>query len=155
LTIVAAGTSMPEIATSVTAAIKGERDIAVGNVVGSNIFNILSVLGLSAVVAPAGLPVSAAAEGFDIPVMLAVAIATLPIFFTGNRIDRWEGWLFLIYYILYTVYLVLDTAEHDALPIFNNTVLAFILPLTLITLGVAVWRESRSRQQSTPKNHKE
>ena len=56
LTIVAAGTSLPEVATSVMAAIRGERDIAVGNVVGSNIFNILSVLGLSALVSPAGLP---------------------------------------------------------------------------------------------------
>src|SRR5690606_27057492 len=84
LTIIAAGTSMPEVATSVTAAIKGERDIAVGNVVGSNIFNILSVLGLTAFVAPGGIPVSQAAEAFDIPVMLAVAILALPIFFTGN-----------------------------------------------------------------------
>jgi cation:H+ antiporter len=143
LTIVAAGTSMPEVATSITAAIKGERDIAVGNVVGSNIFNILAVLGLSGVVAPSGLPVSLAAEAFDIPVMVAVAVLALPIFFTGNRIARWEGWIFLIYYAAYTAYLILDAAQHDALPLFNNVLLYGIIPLTVITLAVSLILERR------------
>ncbi len=149
LTIVAAGTSMPEVATSITAAIKGERDIAVGNVVGSNIFNILAVLGLSGIVASDGLPVSAAAEAFDIPVMLAVALMTLPIFFTGNRIDRWEGWLFLFYYVAYTAYLVLDAAQHDALPLFNNVLLFGILPITIITLVVSLILERRKISAAT------
>ncbi len=143
LTIVAAGTSMPEVATSVTAAIKGERDIAVGNVVGSNIFNILSVLGLTAIAAPGGIRVSQAAEAFDIPVVLAVAILTLPIFFTGNRIERWEGWLFLFYYVAYTAYLILDAAQHDALPLFNNILLYGVIPLTVITLAVSLFLERR------------
>jgi cation:H+ antiporter len=73
LTIVAAGTSMPEVATSIMAAIRGERDIAVGNVIGSNIFNILGVLGISSVVSSDGIRVSAAALQMDIPVMVAVA----------------------------------------------------------------------------------
>jgi cation:H+ antiporter len=143
LTIVAAGTSMPEVATSITAAIKGERDIAVGNVVGSNIFNILAVLGLSSIIAPRGLPVSAAAEAFDIPVMLAVAVLTLPIFFTGNRIERWEGWLFLFYYVAYTAYLILNVAQHDALPLFNGVLLYAIIPLTVLTLAVSLFLERR------------
>ena len=143
LTIVAAGTSMPEVATSITAAIKGERDIAVGNVVGSNIFNILSVLGLTATVAPGGVPVSLAAEAFDIPVMVAVAVLALPIFFTGNRIERWEGWLFLFYYVAYTASLILDAAQHDALPLFNNVLLFIIIPLTVITLAVSLILERR------------
>jgi cation:H+ antiporter len=146
LTIVAAGTSLPEVATSIAAALKGERDIAVGNAVGSNIFNLLSVLGLSAIIVPVGIPVSQAALGFDIPVMLAVLLATLPIFFTGNRIDRWEGWLFLFYYAAYTAYLMLESVQHDALQLFNTTMLGFILPLTLLTLGIALWREPRFRQ---------
>lgn len=136
LTIVAAGTSMPEVATSVTAAIKGERDIAVGNVVGSNIFNILAVLGLTSLVAPDGVPVSQAAEAFDIPVMLAVAVMTLPIFFTNNLIERWEGGLFLFYYVAYTAYLILDANQHDALPLFNNVLLFGIIPITVVTLGI-------------------
>jgi cation:H+ antiporter len=143
LTIVAAGTSMPEVATSITAAIKGERDIAVGNVVGSNIFNILAVLGLSGVVAQNGLPVSAAAEAFDIPVMIAVALITLPIFFTGRLIARWEGWLFLFYYVAYTAYLILDSVQHDALPLFNNVLLYAIIPLTVVTLVVSLFLNRR------------
>lgn len=143
LTIVAAGTSMPEVATSITAAIKGERDIAVGNVVGSNIFNILAVLGLSGIVAPEGLPVSAAAQAFDIPVMIAVALLCLPIFFTGNTIDRWEGWAFLGFYVAYTAYLVLNALQHDALPLFNNVLINFILPLTVITVVISLILERR------------
>ncbi len=143
LTIVAAGTSMPEVATSIAAAIKGERDIAVGNVVGSNIFNLLAVLGLTSLVAPNGVPVSAAAEGFDIPVMLAVAIATLPIFFTGRQIARWEGWVFLAYYVAYTAYLVLIAAQHDALLLFSGVMLWFVAPLTLLTIAITLFREFR------------
>ena len=91
LTIVAAGTSLPELATSIVAAIRGERDIAVGNVVGSNIFNLLGVLGLAAVVAPNGIAVAGQAAQFDIPVMVAVAVACLPVFFTGHLIARWRS----------------------------------------------------------------
>ncbi len=145
LTIVAAGTSLPEVATSVIAAIRGQRDIAVGNVVGSNIFNILAVLGLTAMVAPGGLPVSEAAINFDYPVMLAVALACLPIFFGGYSIARWEGGLFLGYYVAYTTYLILAAAEHDALPGFSNTMLYFIMPLTVITLLVVLFREYSAR----------
>lgn len=145
LTIVAAGTSMPEAATSVAAAVKGEIDIAVGNVVGSNIINIVGVAGLSAAVIPSGLPVSEAALGFDLPVMVVVAFAALPVFFTGYRIARWEGWVFLGYYLAYNVYLFLNAAEHDALPIFNTVVLWFAAPLTLATVGIAVFRELHRR----------
>ncbi len=99
LTIVAAGTSLPEVVTSVIAAIRGERDIAVGNVVGSNIFNIMGVLGLASIVAPTGIDVSAAVIRFDIPVMIAVALACLPVFFTGGVISRQEGVLLLAYYV--------------------------------------------------------
>ena len=114
LTIVAAGTSMPEVVTSIVASVRGQRDIAVGNVVGSNIFNLLGVLGLSSLVSPDGMAVSAAALHFDIPVMTAVALACLPVFFTGQTIARWEGGLFLGYYVAYTAYLVLAAQQHDA-----------------------------------------
>jgi cation:H+ antiporter len=144
LTIVAAGTSLPEVATSVLATLRGERDIAVGNVVGSNIFNVLSVLGLTGLVSPAAISVSGAALAFDIPVMLAVAVACLPIFFTGYLIARWEGLLFLGYYVAYTLYLVLNATHHDTLPLFNTVMLLFVLPLTAITLLVVALRAWRS-----------
>lgn len=140
LTIVAAGTSLPEVATSVIAAFKGERDIAVGNVVGSNIFNILCVLGLTGLVAPGGVTVSETALRFDIPVMIAVAIACWPIFFTGNQISRWEGGVFFFYYLAYTTYLVLEATEHELRGTLGNAIVYFVLPLTALTLAIAVWR---------------
>ncbi len=148
LTIVAVGTSLPEVATSVLAAIRGERDIAVGNAIGSSLFNIMAVLGLSSIITPNGIPVSSAAIHFDIPVMVAVAVATLPIFFTGNLIARWEGAVFLIYYVVYTAYLILASTEHNALPAFSTTMLQFVLPLTL---GILVIREWRQRHQANEK----
>lgn len=149
LTIVAAGTSLPEVATSVIASIRGERDIAVGNVVGSNIFNILAVLGLSSLVSPSGVAVAPSLEGFDIPVMIAVAVACLPIFFTGHRINRWEGWLFLGYYAAYTIYLILASMKHDALPLFGSTMLWYVLPVTILTLGIGVYRHFRISAHGT------
>jgi len=150
LTIVAAGTSLPEIATSLLASLRGERDIAVGNVVGSNIFNILVVLGLSSVLAADGIPVPPAALRFDIPVMIAVAVACLPIFFTGHLIARWEGVLFFAYYVAYTAYLILDAAQHDMLSFFSWVMMAFVVPLTLVTLMVGAVRSLRGlRSEST------
>lgn len=141
LTIVAAGTSLPEVATSVLAAIRGERDIAVGNVIGSNVFNILGVLGATGLVAQAGLAVASSVLRFDLIVMVAVAIVCLPVFITGRQISRWEGGLFLAYYAAYTAYLILYVQQHDALGPFSFVMLAFVLPLTVLTLAVATTRE--------------
>jgi len=149
LTIVAAGTSMPEVATSVVAAIKGERDIAVGNAIGSNIFNLLAVLGLGGMVAPNGLLVSDAAIGFDFPVMIAVAVITLPILFTDRQISRWEGGILFAYYVAYTAYLILQASQHDALPIFNQIMLWGIIPLTLLTVLLDVMVEFYKARQAT------
>jgi cation:H+ antiporter len=148
LTVVAAGTSLPEVASSVIAALRGQRDIAVGNVVGSNIFNLLCVLGASAAIAPGGVPVAAPALGFDLPVMIVVALACLPIFFTDHLIARWEGGLFLVYYVAYTLFLVLDTQQHDAAPLFGSFMLAFALPLTAVTLAVLALRALRARSHT-------
>jgi len=147
LTIVAAGTSLPEVATSIVASIRRERDIAVGNVVGSSIFNILVVLGVVSVVAPSGIPVSPSVLAFDLPVMIAVAVSCLPIFFTGSLIARWEGGLFLAYYIAYTTYLILDATEHEILPMFSATMLFFALPITALTLGFLAIRAIRNQQR--------
>ena len=108
LTIVAIGTSLPEVATCVMAVLRGHRDLAVGNAVGSNLFNILLVLGSCSVVAPGGgVPVNELAMARDIPFMLIVALLTLPVFYTGYIIARWEGWMFLGLYVAYTIYLIL------------------------------------------------
>ncbi|WEN43820.1 Inner membrane protein YrbG [Thauera sp. GDN1] len=145
LTVVAVGTSMPEIATSIVAAIRGQREIAVGNVVGSNIFNILAVLGAAGIASGAGLPVSEAARNFDLWVMLAVAFACLPIMITGREIARWEGGVFLAYYAAYTAWLVLQAQQHAVLPAFSGIMLGYVMPLTVITIVVSIVRANGSR----------
>ncbi len=145
LTIVAAGTSMPEVATSITAAIKGERDIAVGNVVGSNTFNILGCLGISGLVSgETGLAMSQALMNFDIWVMLAVALACLPVFLTGREIARWEGGVFIVYYAAYVTYLILAAQQHALLGTFSAAMMSFVVPITVISLIVAVIRKPQS-----------
>ena len=141
LTIVAAGTSMPEVATSIMAAVKGERDIAVGNVIGSNTFNIFGCLGLSGLAAGAtDLLVPSAVINFDIWVMLAVALACLPVFLTGREIARWEGGVFLAYYVAYVSYLLLAAQAHDALGTYSAVMMGFVIPITVITLVVVLLR---------------
>jgi len=147
LTIVAAGTSLPEVVTSVMAAVRGERDIAVGNVVGSNIFNLMGVLGVAGLVAPAGIEIPPSLVAFDLPVMTAVAFACLPIFFTDGAISRAEGALLLGYYVAYTAYLVMASTRHDAIEEFGAVMLYFMIPLTLATLVLIAarrWRSARA-----------
>jgi cation:H+ antiporter len=146
LTIVAIGTSMPELVTSVVAALRGQRDLAVGNAVGSNLFNILGVLGVSAIVAPGGITVPTQAIEFDIPVMVAVAVACLPLLFTGHLIRRWEGALFLGYAVAYTSFLVLEAIEHPMRHPFAQAMTWFVIPLTLVTLVAVVFNELRERK---------
>jgi cation:H+ antiporter len=142
LTVVAAGTSLPEVAASVVASLRGERDIAVGNVVGSNLFNILAVLGVASLAAPDGIHVAPASITFDIPVMIAVALACAPIFFTGHLIARWEGAVFVLYYGAYASYLILNAKAHDSLPSFSTVMLEFVIPLTVLTLAVIYARHA-------------
>jgi cation:H+ antiporter len=146
LTIIAAGTSLPEVATSIVAGLRGERDIAVGNVVGSNLFNILVVVGVTALVAPGGIVVAPAAINFDMPVMIAASVLCLPIFFVDYRIGRWEGALFLSYYIFYTLYLILAASQHDALPQFSAIMSWGVIPLTLITVALVFGRSVMQRR---------
>ena len=150
LTIVAAGTSLPEVATSVIAALRGEREIAVGNVLGSGIFNLGAVLGISAMVSGTGLQVPPSLMAFDLPVMLAVAIACLPVLFTGHLIARWEGAVFLGYYVAYTTYLVLNAQEHDALDEFALVMGTVVIPLTVLTLVAVAWRELKRWRRTHP-----
>ena len=150
LTIVAAGTSLPEIATSVVAGLKGERDIAVGNVVGSCLFNLMCVLGLTAAVSPGGIPVSASVASFDLPIMVGVVIACLPIFYSGSRIGRWEGLLLLFYYVAYTADLILSSQGNEWLHSFRVVLGGFVIPLTSLLLFTVAYREWRSRAVLTP-----
>lgn len=144
LTLVAAGTSLPELATSVVATIRGERDIAIGNAVGSCIFNLLGVLGISALLAPGGLDVPSDMLAFDLPVMVAVAIACLPVFVTGGTLSRSEAAAFLGYYGLYLA-LLIHQARGGALPL-QPLLLILISVLPAIVLAV-IWSLVRSQRQ--------
>lgn len=147
LTVVSLGTSLPEAATSLMAGLRGERDIAVGNIIGSNVFNILGIMGVSGMIIPGDIAIPASVIALDIPVMTAVAVACLPIFFTGYTIARWEGFVFFGYYLAYIGYLGFNAQEHEFLPLYNTAMLWFILPLTVITLAVITYREYKRKHK--------
>jgi cation:H+ antiporter len=145
LTVVAVGTSLPELATSVLAAFRGQRDIAVGNVVGSNIFNLLSVLGLSALAAPGGMRVADEAIRLDMPVMLAATVVLIPICWNGFMIKRWEGVLLAAFYFAYVAYLVFEAGE-SSVPELYRTMLLIVVPIVMLAFGTAGlqgWRRHR------------
>lgn len=144
LTIVAVGTSLPEVATSIIAALKGESDIAVGNAVGSNIFNLLGVLGLGALLAPQGISVVERVLRLDYLVMVFVALICLPIFYIDNRISRVEGTLLLGYYVLYVTYVILQASKSSTLPAVTLFI-TFFASITFVALVVVAVRSSRSK----------
>ena len=114
LTIVAGGTSLPEVAASTVATLRGERDIAIGNIVGSSICNLLVILGVAPIVS-GGLAVAPEILRVDLPVMTVAAAVCLPLFFLGFRFGRIEAFLFLLSYVAYTIFLILQAGQSAAL----------------------------------------
>lgn len=145
LTIIAVGTSLPEIATSIAAGMRGKADLAAGNAIGSNIFNILLVLGLTAMVAPIRVPIEAFST--DIPVMIGVALLCVPILLKDFLISRSEGILLLTYYVIYLLYLGLSAAESSFLPIYKIIIIPAVI-LTSIILVVRSFLFLQSARQS-------
>lgn len=146
LTIVAVGTSLPELATSVMAGIRGERDIAVGNAVGSCLFNILAVMGLAGLAAPHGVPIAQSTLNADLPVMIFSAIACLPVFLTSHKISRLEGLFFVVYYAAYLVYLLLDASGHPLLAPFMDGVIYGLAPATAVAAVFSTLRAVRQHR---------
>lgn len=149
LTVVAAGTSLPELATSVLAAIRGRRDIAVGNVVGSNLFNLLSVLGASAVVSKNGISVGDQALTLDFPVMLVATLVLIPMCWNGFVIRKWEGALLMAFYVAYLAYLILQ-ASNDGVPEFFRTMMLIVVPLTVLAFSVTGYQGWRRHRALSP-----
>jgi len=145
LTVVAIGTSLPEIATSAIAAFRGERELAVGNAIGSNIFNLLAVLGIASIVSPQPLRVLEGALTIDLPIMIATAVACLPLFTTGFELSRWEGAVFIAYYVAYVVWLIFDVTDHALRDDFATAMVWFVAPLTVLTVAVITIRDWRRR----------
>ncbi|KQS68723.1 calcium/sodium antiporter [Modestobacter sp. Leaf380] len=144
LTVVAIGTAMPEITTAVVAALKGDTQLAVGNVVGSNVANLGLVLGVPALLVPGGIAVDPAAVRFDVPVMIAATLALAVVLYTGSRVSRSEGAVLLAWFVAYTAYLVLDSADHDAVGPFSLVLLWFCLPVTVVGAAGFAVREART-----------
>ncbi len=145
LTIVSAGTSMPELVTSLVAAYRGKADLAIGNVVGSNLLNQLVILGVCALVSGRdGLSVDPVMLSRDFPVMVLTTLACLPIFWSGGVINRLEGWLLLGAYGLYLVEQILSSTAAPGADQFRLFVLVAVLPLVLVFL---IWTSLRWMQQ--------
>jgi cation:H+ antiporter len=138
LTLVAAGTSVPELATSVVAALRGERDLAIGNVVGSNVFNLLGILGVAALASPAGLPIAEQTRSLDAWVALAAAAVLLPMAWSGAAIVRWEGAVLLVAYAGYLMLVIALAVGALPLPGVGATVLLAALPVAVITVAALV-----------------
>ncbi len=148
LTIVAAGTSLPEVMTSVVATLKGQRDIAIGNVVGSNIFNILCVLGVSGLVSPIPLVAGEQMITLDFPIMLVTAILCLPLFFVGAKLIRFEGILFLSIYIAYVWYMIAITVSADYLPLLQTGIIFVLIPVVVLYVFGILVKDLYKRNQS-------
>jgi cation:H+ antiporter len=148
LTIVAAGTSMPELVTSLVAAYRGKADLAIGNVVGSNLLNQLVILGLCALVSgERGLGVDPVMLVRDFPIMVLTTLACLPIFWTGGVITRLEGWILIALYGLYVIEQILSSTASTASDEFRLIALVAILPALLIFLVWTVLRWKKKRHQ--------
>lgn len=143
LTVVAVGTSLPELATSLLAAYRGQRDIAVGNVVGSNLFNLMGVLGLTGLVSPDPIPVADSSLQVDLPVMLAATVVLVPMIWTGFTIRRWEGLVLVAFYALYVTFLVLDSGDSDAVHAVRSVGLVAV-PLALLGFTLAALQTHRT-----------
>ncbi|MCO7219594.1 calcium/sodium antiporter [Klenkia sp. PcliD-1-E] len=143
LTVVSVGTALPEITTAAIAALRGDTELAVGNVVGSNVANIGLVLGAPALALPGGVAVDPAVVRFDAPVMIAATVALGVVLWTGSRVSRVEGAVLLAWFVAYTAYLVLASTDHDALGPFSAVLLWFCLPLTVVAAAGFAVREVR------------
>ena len=145
LTIVAIGSSAPEIVTSLVAAFRGQAEMAVGNVIGSNVSNIALLMGATATVS-SGVVVPDAALQFEIPVLLASAIACLPIFASGNRISRLEAVVFLLCFIGFLGCLYIRSSTEYSLPRMSPMGWQITLPLVAVTLAIVVFRTLKRRK---------
>lgn len=152
LTIVAAGTSMPELVTSLVSAYRGKADLAIGNVVGSNLLNQLVILGLCATVSGSrGLAVDPVMVSRDLPIMVVTTLACLPIFWTGGVISRAEGFLLVALYGFYLAEQILLASMPTLVDEYRLLVLVGVLPAVLVFLawGVLRWRRQRSLSTSS------
>ena len=143
LTLVAVSAALPELVTSLVAVLRGQRDLAVANVVGSVLFNVLGVLGVTALLAPVPLSISPNALDFDLPVLLGVAALSLPLFYSGLRITRLEGLMLLALYALYGLHLVAFTTGMPLAMRLEHAMLRYVLLPIALLIAFGTWRAWR------------
>ena len=145
LTIVAAGTSLPELATSIAAAVRGQRDMAVGNVVGSNVFNLLMVLATAAMLSPAGIMVSPSVWQFDFLAMTFVAVICLPIFISQSTVSRGEAFLMLGLYMIYFAIIICDATGITGVAHAKTGYVFVVLPVCFVLVLFFALRQGKTR----------
>lgn len=145
LTVVAVGTSLPEIATSIAAVRQGNFDLAVGNVLGSCFFNIVAVPMAMTLVSSLPLTISSEAVWVDIPFMILALVACMPVFISGHRISRSEGVLYLFYYTLYAVMLYFRGIPGSFLSRYKVELGILALPIMIITIVILFVRTYKVR----------
>lgn len=143
LTIVAAGTSLPELATSIVAAMRGQRDIAVGNIVGSNVFNLLMVLATASVLGTSGVSVSETVLWFDLAVMVYVAVLCWPIFLSHAVVSRGEGIVMLVLYLMYNGLLIGGAMQLEWVPTAKTSLVFGLLPIVCVIVSLVAWKHTR------------
>lgn len=154
LSIVGIGTSLPGLITSIAAAKRGDRNVAVGNVVGSYLISSLGFLGIAAMAAPHGAWIVPVALRFDIPVMVAVSVLCVPILFSGCVISRWEGLLFLSCYAAYMAYLVLRQGHSVATEAYGQLIVMVLIPTTVILVMLGGLKAFRRRRPVHAARHR-
>lgn len=151
LTIVAAGTSLPEIATTLAAVRHNQHELALGNVMGSCLFNIVAIPAAMALVSSSPLPVVNEAVSVDIPIMILAIVACLPFFFSGHRLSRMEGMLFLVYYAAYALMLYYRHVPGSVLSSYQTELGLLAVPIIVVTtvfVLVQVLRDRRRRRSA-------
>jgi cation:H+ antiporter len=148
LTVVAVGTSLPELATTALAARRGHADLAFGNIVGSNLLNLLFVLALSVLVA-GGIDVGGSLVSRDLPVMVLSAFLLMVVLWRGATVNRWEGLLLVAGFVAYTTHVVFEAVQHWSLPAFELGLLVVVPPIVVV-LSVLGYRGLRDGLPTSP-----
>jgi cation:H+ antiporter len=143
LTVVAVCASLPPLMMSLLAAWRGERELAVGNVIGSSLYNLTGVLAVTVLASPGGLSVSPNSLSFDLPALLGAALLAWPLFRQGYRLTRLEGLLLLALYGLYGLHLIAFSTGMPLATRLERLLLMYMLPVLVALVGAAAWRYRR------------
>jgi cation:H+ antiporter len=143
LIIVSIGTSLPELAITFAAIRKNEAELAIGNVLGSNLFNLLVAGGIGALFSPEGLIIPHSLLTFDLPILLGASIFLFPMALTGEHLVRWEGALLIFYYIFYCFWVIIRALYAPWEPLLLQALVYFLIPLTTLAISVSLVRHYR------------